>query len=356
MKALVLKEYGRFACEHVAVPVVGEADVLVAVEACGICGSDVHGMDGSTGRRRPPLIMGHEGAGVVAETGRAAGAEVSDPAASGLAPAWKAGDRVTFDSTVWCGDCWFCRRGAVNLCDHRQVLGVACEEFRRDGAMAEYVAVPARTLCRVPEGVPFEHAAMVEPLSVAAHAVARASPTGEDAAGVVGAGMIGLLVVQVLRASGCGTVLAVDLAPDRLALAGRLGADAALNADECDVPDEVRRRTGGRGADVVFEVAGTPSAFGTAVRSARKGATVVLVGNVSPSVELPLQAAVAGEVSLLGSCASAGEYPACLEMIASGQVDVRPLISAVAPLGEGAAWFDRLYHDPGRWLKVILRP
>ena len=343
MKALVLKEYGRLAYEDVDVPVVGEADVLVAVKACGICGSDVHGMDGSTGRRHPPLIMGHEAAGVVAETGGAAGD-------------WKTGDRVTFDSTVWCGECWFCRRGEVNLCDHRQVLGVSCEAFRRDGALAEYVAVPARILYRVPEGLPFEHAAMIEPLSVAAHAVARASLTADAAAVVVGTGMIGLLVVQVLRASGCGTVVAVDLARDRLELAGTFGADAALKADECDAPDEVRRRTGGRGADVVFEVVGAPAAFATAFRCARKGGTVVLVGNVSGSVELPLQAAVAGEVLLLGSCASAGEYRACLEMIASGRVDVRPLISTAAPLAEGAAWFHRLYHDPGGWMKVILRP
>src|SRR5262250_3223642 len=124
MKALLLKEYKQFSFEDVPAPEPGPDEVLVAVKACGICGSDVHGMDGSTGRRRPPVIMGHEAAGVIAEVNRAEG--------------WKAGDRVTFDSTIYCGHCAFCRRGQINLCDHRRVLGVSCEDYRRQGAFAEY--------------------------------------------------------------------------------------------------------------------------------------------------------------------------------------------------------------------------
>src|SRR5208283_2297898 len=129
MKALTLREYKKFSYEDVAVPEVGPDDVLVAVRACGICGSDVHGMDGSTGRRRPPIIMGHEAAGVIAKAG---------PGVAG----WKAGDRVTFDSTIYCGRCEFCRRGQINLCNQRRVLGVSCEEYSQNGAFAEYVAVP----------------------------------------------------------------------------------------------------------------------------------------------------------------------------------------------------------------------
>src|SRR5438309_6094882 len=121
MKALVLKEYNHFAFEEVAAPVAGADEVLVAVKACGICGSDVHGMDGSTGRRRPPIIMGHEASGVIAEVGK----EVSQ---------WKAGDPVTFDSTLYCGECEFCREGQINLCDRRRVLGVSCDEYRQHGA------------------------------------------------------------------------------------------------------------------------------------------------------------------------------------------------------------------------------
>jgi len=343
MKALVLKAYKQFVLEEVPRPAVAPDEVLIAVKACGICGSDVHGMDGSTGRRRPPIIMGHEASGVIAE----AGTNVKD---------WKTGDRVTFDSTVYCGACWFCRRGQVNLCDNRRVLGVSCEDYRRHGAFAEFVAVPQRILCRLPDGVSFERAALTEALSIAVHAVARTPLSPHDTAVVVGAGMIGLLVIQALRAAGCGTVLAVDLEPARLGLARRLGAAEGLKADAGDVAGEVRRRTEGRGADAAFEVVGITPAIQTAIGVLRKGGHLTLVGNLSPKVELPLQAVVTRELALHGSCASAGEYPACLDLVAQGRVNVDPLISAVAPLAEGAAWFERLYRREPGLLKVVLRP
>jgi L-iditol 2-dehydrogenase len=343
MKALVLKEYGKLVYEDVPMPEIGDEDVLIEVRACGICGSDVHGSDGSTGRRKPPIIMGHEASGVIAEVGRA----VTD---------WKKGERVTFDSTVYCGECWFCRRGEVNLCDNRRVLGVSCDDYRRHGAFAEYVAVPQRILYRLPDATSFEQAAMVEALSVAVHAVRRAALRPDDTAVVVGVGMIGLLVVQVLRATGCGRIVAVDVEEAKLELAAQLGADVALNADTANVAAEVGRQTEGRGADVAFEVVGITPTVKSAVASLRKGGTLVLVGNLSPTVELPLQAVVTRQLDLRGSCASCGEYPACLDMIAKRQVNVDALISAVAPLREGAAWFDRLYKKEKGLMKVILKP
>src|ERR1700674_667201 len=147
MKALTLKEYNRFAFEEAPEPPLRPDAVMVAVKACGICGSDVHGMDGSTGRRRPPIIMGHEAAGVIAAVGRGV-------------KGWAAGDRVTLDSTIYCGQCEFCRRGLINLCDHRRVLGVSCEEYRQHGAFAEFVVVPQHILYRLPDGLSFEHAAL----------------------------------------------------------------------------------------------------------------------------------------------------------------------------------------------------
>jgi L-iditol 2-dehydrogenase len=343
MKALVLKEYNHFEYEDVPMPEIGENDVLIEVKACGICGSDVHGMDGSTGRRRPPIIMGHEASGVIADVG----AGVSE---------WKRGDRVTFDSTVYCGACWFCRRGEINLCDNRRVLGVSCDDYRQHGAFAEYVAVPRRILYRLPDATTFEQAAMVEALSVAVHAVERTPIALNDTAVVVGAGMIGLLAIQALRAAGCGAILAVDIDQGKLDLACKLGADLGLKADACDVAEEVRARTGGRGADVAFEVVGVTAALKTAVGSLRKGGALTLVGNLSPTAELPLQAAVTRQLSLLGSCASCGEYPACLDLIARGAVNVNALISATPPLAEGAEWFRRLYKKEPGLMKVILRP
>jgi L-iditol 2-dehydrogenase len=300
-------------------------------------------MDGSTGRRIPPSIMGHEAAGVVLASG---------PGVAG----WQAGDRVTFDSTISCGQCYFCRQGLINLCDNRRVMGVSCAEYRQDGAFADFVILPQHILYRLPENLPFEEAAMVEPLSVAFHAVNRVPLSINDAAVVVGAGMVGLLVIQALRLAGCGLLLAVDVDQDRLNLACRLGADVGLRSDLLDIPAEVAHLTSGRGADVGFEVVGISQTVKTALASLRKGGSLGLIGNLSAAVDFPLQFAVTRQITLFSSCASAGEYPACLDMLARKSVDVRPLISAVAPLSEGNAWFQRLYEREPSLMKVILTP
>jgi len=332
MKALVLEKYNHFAYKDVPEPQLGPEDVLVRVKACGICGSDVHGMDGSTGRRIPPVIMGHEAAGVIAEIG----ANVTS---------WQKGDRITFDSTIYCGECYFCRRGLINLCDNRRVLGVSCDEYRQDGAFAEYVAVPQHILYRLPEGLSFEQAAMVEAVSIAFHAVARTPLSLNDTAVVIGAGMIGSLIIQSLRAAGCGQIIAVDLDQKRLDLACKLGADKGLESDSIDVLAKVFDLTYNRGADIAFEVVGFTPTLTLAIQCLRKGGSLTLVGNLSPRTEFPLQSVVTRELTLNGSCASRGEYPACLDMIARGVIDVDAMISAVAPLADGASWF--LFRPPG---------
>src|SRR6266566_6469755 len=193
MKALLLSKNKHLEMTDLPVPRAEPGEVLVRVAACGICGSDVHGYDGSSGRRIPPIVMGHEAAGTVA----AIGAGVK-----GLAQ----GDRVTFDSTVYCGECSNCVRGDVNLCDRRQVLGVSCGDYRRAGAFAEFVVVPARIVYRLPENLSFAEAAMLEAVAVAIHAVSLVPIAKESSALVVGAGTIGLLVQQALRAAGCSRV------------------------------------------------------------------------------------------------------------------------------------------------------
>jgi L-iditol 2-dehydrogenase len=215
VKALVLKAYGQLEVEERPAPEVGHHDVRIRVMVCGICGSDVHGMDGSTGRRIPPIVMGHEAAGIV----ESVGSEVR-----GFLP----GDRVTFDSTIYNPQSFFSRRGQVNLCDDRRVLGVSCADYRRDGAFAELVSVPAHIVYVLPPGMTFEQAALVEPVSVAVHARNLTPIEPGDTAVVFGAGLIGLMAVQVLRQSRVGRIVAVDVEPDRLALARALGADHAL--------------------------------------------------------------------------------------------------------------------------------
>src|SRR5687767_9442408 len=178
MRALLLSDYKKLSVVDMPTPEIAEDDVLVRVRACGICGSDIHGYDGSTGRRIPPLVMGHEAAGVIERVGQ-------------RVQGFAAGDRVSFDSTVSCGGCRFCRRGQVNLCDHRMVLGVSCGDYRRHGAFAEFVVVPARILYRLPATLTFEHAAMAEALAVAVHAVERRRPAADERVAVLGCGMIG---------------------------------------------------------------------------------------------------------------------------------------------------------------------
>jgi len=343
LKALVLKEYKKLSYEDAADPRLEPDEVLVEVKACGICGSDVHGMDGSTGRRIPPVIMGHEASGVIVERGPGAGE-------------WRVGDQVTFDSTVWCGECWYCRRGEINLCENRRVLGVSCAEYRRDGAFARFVAIPHRILYRIPDGVGFDRAAMVEPLSIAFHAVRLARPQVNDVALVVGAGMIGLLILQVLKVAGCGQVISADVDPSKLQRALENGADAALDPQAPDFGEQIRDRTSGRGTDLAFEAVGLSAAVQTALGSVRKGGRLALVGNVAPKVDLALQSVVTREIAMLGSCASQGEYPACLDLIAGGRVRLDTLISAKAPLSEGASWFERLYKREPGLMKVILTP
>src|SRR5271167_1346386 len=200
MKALLLSEYKHLAVADLPEPAPGHGEVLVRVAACGICGSDVHGYDGSSGRRIPPIVMGHEAAGRIAKLG----AGVTE---------FAEGDRVTFDSTIYCGDCDPCRRAEVNLCDHRQVLGVSCPDYRRAGAFAEYVVVPSRVLYRLPDNLSFAEAAMLEAVAVAVHAVSLAEISPDSAALVIGAGMIGLLVMQALRAAGWSRVFVADIDP-----------------------------------------------------------------------------------------------------------------------------------------------
>ena len=343
MKAMLLAEYKKLEIVDVPLPAFGPKDLLVRVRACGICGSDIHGYDGSTGRRRPPLIMGHEAAGEIAAIG---------DAVKGFA----VGDRVTFDSTISCGECPACRRGRVNLCQNRQVLGVACDEFQRHGAFAEYVVVPHHISYRLPENMPYEHAALIEAVSIAVHAVGRLNVPLGSVGVVVGAGMIGLLVIQALKRAGCTKVIAVDLSEQRLRHAQGLGADILINSTHQDPLQEIARYTDGQGADVVLEVVGCAATVDVAIQAARRGGQVVLVGNLAPRVEIPLQMTVNRELTLYGSCASNGEYPQCIALMEQGAIQVQSLITAMAPLDDGPRWFQRLYAGEDGAMKVILQP
>jgi L-iditol 2-dehydrogenase len=343
MKALLLSEYNQLDIADLPAPVPGAEEILVRVAACGICGSDVHGYDGTSGRRIPPIVMGHEAAGVVSAVG---------PGVSKFKP----GDRVTFDSTVYCGQCEFCLLGDINLCNNRQVIGVSCGDFRRAGAFAEYVAVPQRISYHLPDALEFQEAAMLEAVSVALHAVRVSDMKGGETALVIGAGMIGLLTLQAAKAAGASRVLIADIDQTRLRRAEKIGADATLLLSGADLVEEIQKQTGGRGVDLVLEAVGREETISASIASVRKGGTVTLIGNISPEVKIPLQVVVSRQIRLQGSCASSGEYPQAMELMAQGKIQVKPLITAVAPLEDGAQWFHRLHSGEPNLMKIVLDP
>src|SRR5215467_1833239 len=320
MRALLLSEYKKLQIADVPVPVPSPGEILVHVAACGICGSDVHGYDGSSGRRIPPIVMGHEAAGVVVSVG------------AGVA-GFHEGDRVTFDSTVYCGECVYCRAGAF----------------------AEFVSVPARIVYKLPDSLSFAEAALLEAVSVALHAASLVEIEPHSTGLVVGAGMIGLLVQQALHIAGCSRVFVSDIDTSRLELSKSMGATEVLHSGP-DFRDKLMHLTDGIGVDVAVEAVGNDDAVQSAIHSVRKGGSVVLVGNISAEVTIPLQKVVTRQITLQGSCASAGEYPRAIELMRAAEINVKPLSSAVAPLDEGPQWFDRLYHHERGLLKIVLEP
>jgi L-iditol 2-dehydrogenase len=287
--------------------------------------------------------MGHEAAGIVAEVGEAVSR-------------FAVGDRVTFDSTVYCGACDYCLSGQINLCDNRQVVGVSTPDFRRAGAFAEFVAVPEHIVNRLPDELSFAEAAMLEAVSVALHAVAVSEVKGGETALVIGAGMIGLLILQAARTAGVSRILVADVDSSRLKLAEESGADATILASGSEMAEKVLSLTNGRGVDLVLEAVGRDETVSAAVDAVRKGGTVTLVGNITPQVTLPLQKVVSRQIRLQGSCASSGEYPQAIELVSSGKIKVTPLITAIAPLSDGARWFERLHSREPNLMKIVIDP
>jgi L-iditol 2-dehydrogenase len=343
LKALLYTKPYTFEYTDVPDPTVGDDDILVRVKACGICGSDVHGHTGQTGRRLPPLIMGHEAAGVVERTGRSV---------TGFAR----GDRICFDSTVYCNRCPACQQGQYNRCAKRQVLGVSIPEFKRHGAFAEFVAVPHWICARLPDHMSFVQAALLEPASIGTHAANRPPLSSGDTIVVIGAGTIGLFILQAARIRGAGTTIASDVNEFRLDLARQVGTDVCINPGKVDLQEEIYKRTSGQGADVVFEAVGFSETFRQAITLTKMGGCLVAVGNLQKETQFNLQELVSRELTFTGSCASAGEFRACIDLIASGRIDVRPLISEVLPLHEGPAAFKRLLDGKENLLKIVLEP
>ena len=343
MKALLYTEPFHFEYVDYPEPSPAPDHLLIRVEACGICGSDVHGYTGSTGQRIPPLIMGHEAAGVVHQVGE----DVKG---------FQKGDRVAFDSTVYCNQCEACRRGQYNYCIRRQVLGVSIPGNKRDGAFAELVAVPGWIASKLPDSLAFADAALLEPVSVAVHAASRAVTDPTTTVVIFGAGTIGLLLLQAVNLKPVGRLIVCDINEARLEMAEDLGATETINPDKIDLQGYLLDRTGGRGADLVFDAVGLAATFQQSVSITRMGGQITLIGNLAKTVEMNLQDVVSKELTLRGSYASAGEYRGCIQLVASQKIRVAPLISGVLPLQAGQNAFDRLHKGEEDLLKIVLEP
>jgi threonine dehydrogenase-like Zn-dependent dehydrogenase len=340
MKALLLKEYGKFTIENLDKPKIGLWDVLVRIKACAICGSDLHGYDGTSGRRRPPLIMGHEASGIIEEIG----ANVQG---------YQKGDRVVFNSTVYCGNCSFCKEGRQNLCANSRVYGVDNGIYHLDGAMAEFAAVPAHILYPLSDQISFEIGALIEPAAIALHAVNRTKIKINDTVLVIGAGPIGLLLIKLLKNSNAGCIVSADIADDRLEASIKAGADFVFNTGNETGMENIRKMLPG-GADIVFEAVGFGATVNSSLALAKRGGTVTLVGNAAPHADIDFQKIVLNELNVNGCYACSDEYKTVLVLLEKGSLKMDDILSVSAPLEEGQQWFDRLKaHEPGL-IKVVL--
>ncbi len=319
-------------------PVAGPGDVVVAVRASGICGSDVHGFIGSTGRRRVGVTMGHEATGDVIEVGR----EVATA---------RIGDRVVLRSILPCGACDRCRHGQPNICVDRRGLGMQFE-----GAYAERVVVPEALVLRLPDALGYEEGSLIEPLAVSMHAV-NLTPFGPgDDVVIVGAGPIGLLALLAARLRGAGRLIVTDRDPHRLEVARRLGADVAINAAENDPVAAVMDATGGRGADAVLEAVGIGPTVAQSIAVARPGGQVTWIGNSAPEVPLQMQELVTRELVIRGAYGSVEEFEEAADALATGRIGAGSLIERVAPLEEGETLFRELAAGSLEASKVVLIP
>ncbi len=338
MKALVYRGPRTLALEEVGRPAVLPDEVLLRVDATGICGSDVHGYLGVTGRRIPPMIMGHEFCGTVMEVG----SEVE-----GVRP----GDRAAVAPVMSCGACEACRGGHVYLCASRRLFGVmAC-----NGSMADYLNVPARLLFPMPGAMPPEVGAMVEPSAVALHALSRAGVIEGATVLIVGAGPIGLLLTGLSRRRHPRVLLVSDLSDLRLELARRMGADVIINPAREDVATVVAEHTGSQGVDLSFEAVGAAPTVEQALSALRPRGTCVWVGNSQKTISVDMQASVTRELAILGSYTyTLAEFGEAVQILARGDVDVRPIITRIAPLEEGPAMFAALSDPAAGLVKVVL--
>jgi 2-desacetyl-2-hydroxyethyl bacteriochlorophyllide A dehydrogenase len=337
MQGLVYQGPQRIDLLDIPEPRLTDGEVLIRVKATGICGSDLHGYLGRTGRRVAPMVMGHEFAGIIEDVG-------------GDTSTFRKDERVVVQPIVFCGDCEYCKGGHTNLCEKKRMFGVM--DF--NGSMATYLGVPEKLLYRLPAGVGFAQGAMVEPLAVAYSAAAKTTVEGKDVL-IVGAGTIGLMLLQVVRLGKPRMCIIIDVNTARLDLATQLGATHVLNSSREDVLERINSLTGGKGVGIAFEAVGITPTVQSALAPLKKRGECVWIGNSEKMITLNMQEVVSKAHRILGTYAyTHEEFGRALDLIASGRMVLDPLISRIVPLAEGPEMFRLQTENPGSLIKIIL--
>jgi len=338
MKAAVWYGGKDFRIEEVPRPAVGSHEILIRVKAAGICGSELHAYEGLSRRRRPPLVMGHEFAGIVEEVGESS---------KGV----KAGDRIVVNPAVSCGLCENCMRGKTIFCTARTHVGI---DF--PGAFAEYVKVPDRACYTIPDGLPFEMAALAEPLSMGTHAVSVVDVKEEDSVFIIGSGMIGLSCLLAARERS-GKIFVTDLYDARLDFSRLLGADQVIHAAVVDPVREVQRLTSGKGASVVMEAVGIQKTMIQALSAAGEGGRVAILGLLDAPVPVSFLEIVLKHIQLNGIYGRTDhDFRRALTLLEKDLSKIRRLITGVLPLDRVSEAFETMSSQKQSTMKIILVP
>lgn len=330
MQALLFTAIGEHKLVEMPIPAIERPDeVLLRVKSAGVCGSDLHGYTGYSGRRTPPLVMGHEATAEVVAVGSA----VQD---------LPVGSRVAIQPLETCGVCLQCLTGQRNICQNRRLIGM-----HTPGAYADYTTWSAENLFPLPDHLSYEDGALVEPLSVVIHAVSLAHIRPYDSALIVGAGPIGLLTLAVLNLSGVGRIAISDISDARLEVARSLGADVTINPKTQNPRALVNQFTDGNGVDLSFEAVGLSATAQQTLDLTRNQGTIIWIGNNQKMIEIDMQAIVTRELKLLGSYGmTSHDFKRALQMLADGSIPTNKLITRRAALSEGAQLFDELLASP----------
>jgi len=340
MKAAVLYGVRDLRLEDVPKPEFSDNEVLIRVNACGICGTDIHIYRGEW-KTNTPIILGHEFSGVIADVGR----EVK-----GL----NVGDPVVAEPNIPCGSCYFCRMSERNyFCENLEATGVTV-----NGAFAEYVKVVASNVYKLPKGYNLDEAALIEPLACCVRGIDQAKIKVGDTVAIIGAGPVGLILLQLALQSGASMVIQTDMEDSRLSLAKDLGADHTINVTKEDPVESIKELTGGYGVDVAIEAVGKPEAITQAMRATRRGGRLVIFG-VSPEDAVwkvrPFEL-YDKELTIKTSYRSPYTFQRAVKIAVSGLVRLKPLISHVFKLDEIHGAFEVAEKRLEGAVKVLVKP